>query len=179
MIILIDQDNVLSDFEKQFLVKWREQYPELPYIPFEKRNTFKIYDQYSPKYKSLIRSIYRAKGFYRSLPLVEGGIEALVEMSELGNNVFICTSPLSLYENCVLEKYEWVEEHLGPEWIKKIILTKDKTLVKGDILIDDKPEITGVQTPIWEHIIYDRPYNKYINSKRRLNWKNWKEVLLS
>ena len=61
----------------------------------------------------------------------------------MGHEVFICTAPLTNYENSVLEKYKWVEKNFGHEWIKKIILTKDKTLIKGDILIDDNPEIFG------------------------------------
>lgn len=104
-------------------------------------------------------------------------LEALTEMSEKSKEVFICTNPLSKYENCVLEKYRWVDDHLGKEWIKRIIVTKDKTIIRGDILIDDKPEIKGVETLSWEHIIFTQPYNLSVNSKRRLTWQNWKSVL--
>jgi hypothetical protein len=46
-------------------------------------------------------------------------------------------------------------------------------------LIDDKPEITGVEKePTWEHILYDRPYNRGIN-KRRITWGNWKDILFA
>ena len=95
----------------------------------------------------------------------------------MGLQVFICTSPLTTYKNCVLEKYQWVEDQLGADWVNRIILTKDKTLVKADYLIDDKPNITGVESmPAWEHILYDRPYNREVN-KKRLVWTNWKSVL--
>jgi len=30
--------------------------------------------------------------------------------------------------------------------------------------------------PSWEHIFYDRPYNRDME-KRRLTWENWKDVL--
>ena len=67
----------------------------------------------------------------------------------------------------MLEKYEWVENYLGDAWVKRIILTRDKTLIKGDYLIDDKPVITGVErSPEWEQIVYDRPYNRDVNKKR-------------
>ena len=101
-----------------------------------------------------------------------------MEMISMGLEVFICTSPISAYKNCVLEKYEWVDRVLGSDWVKRIIMTKDKTFVKAEYLIDDKPEITGVENPpSWEHILYDRPYNKGMN-KRRLTWENWKDVIL-
>ena len=95
----------------------------------------------------------------------------------MGHQVFLCTSPLSEYQNCVLEKYEWVDEHLGPEWVDQIVLTRDKTIVYGDVLIDDRPQIDGAATPTWEHILYDQPYNRTETSKRRLTWANWRSVL--
>ncbi len=32
--------------------------------------------------------------------------------------------------------------------------------------------------PTWEHVLYDHAYNRAENSKRRLTWANWKDVLL-
>lgn len=40
-------------------------------------------------------------------------------------------------------QYAWVEKHLGQEFLEQVILTRDKTLITGDILIDDKPDIQG------------------------------------
>jgi 5'-nucleotidase len=94
--------------------------------------------------------------------------ELLVE----GGDVYICTSPLSQYRNCVLEKYEWVEEHLGSDFTKRIILTWDKTLVRGDVLVDDKPDIQGLVMPQWRHILYDQPYNRCLPGVR-MTWRNW------
>ena len=32
---------------------------------------------------------------------------------------------------------------MGKDWSNRIILTKDKTIIAGDLLFDDKPKITG------------------------------------
>lgn len=40
-------------------------------------------------------------------------------------------------------QYRWVENHLGPQFVERIILTRDKTVVLGDLLIDDKDTIRG------------------------------------
>jgi len=178
MRILIDMDGVIADFDGEFLKRWRERYPDKFYVPLEKRTTFYVKEQYPDELKPLASEIIWGLGFFRDMMPVNGARDALFEMDKMGFEVFICTSPLSTYKNCVLEKYEWVDKILGPDWVKRIILTKDKTLVKADYLIDDKPKITGVEnTPIWEHIVYDRPYNKDVNN-RRLTWENWKEVML-
>lgn len=177
MRILVDMDGVISDFDGEFLKRWRERHPEKFYIPMEERTAFYVKDQYPEELKPLVAEILLEPGFFRDMMPMDGAKEALFEMEEMGIDVFICTSPLSTYRNCVLEKYEWVEKYIGTNWVNRIILTKDKTLIKADYLMDDKPEITGVENPPgWEHIIYDRPYNRGVN-KRRLTWKNWKDVL--
>jgi 5'-nucleotidase len=171
-------DGVLSDFDGEFLQRWRERHPDKFYVPIEERTTFYVKEQYPDELKPFVTEIVREPGFFRDMLPVAGGREALAKMESMGFEVFICTSPLSHYRNCVLEKFEWVEKYLGSNWVNRIILTKDKTLVKAAFLIDDKPEITGVESiPSWEHIVFDRLYNRG-GSKRRLTWANWKDVFI-
>lgn len=177
MRILIDMDGVLSDFDGEFLKRWRERYPDKFYVPIEERTTFYVKQQYPTELNPLVTEIIREPGFFRDMMPVAGGKDALVEMKSMGHEVFICTSPLSAYKNCVLEKFEWVEKYLGSSWVERIILTKDKTIVKADYIIDDKPEINGVENmPSWEHVLYDCTYNRDVD-KKRLTWGNWKAVL--
>jgi 5'-nucleotidase len=58
-----------------------------------------------------------------------------------------------------------------------MIVSKDKTIVHGDFLIDDKPSIKGVQQPTWEHLLYSQPWNAKVSSKRRITWQNWRSVI--
>jgi 5'-nucleotidase len=176
-IILVDMDDVLASFERGFLNNWRKEHPEKIFIPLEERTVFKVQNQYPAELKPLVDEICLAPGFYRNLPIIGGGKEAINEMRGRGHSVFICTSPMTEYENCVLEKYEWVNEHLGLDWTKRMIITKDKTLVRGDYLIDDNPTPKGILEPTWEHVLYDFPYNRSVNGKRRLTWDNWRDVL--
>jgi len=179
MVILVDQDGPLADFERGFLVRFRTEFPHVPFIPYEKRKTFYIHDDYPASALDKIESICYAPGFYRNLPQVPGAREALEELLRFGHDVRICTSPLSRYEHCVLEKYEWVDEFFGHDFTRRIILTKDKTLIRGDMLIDDKPKIEGVLEPLWEQVVFDMPFNQNIEKKKRLvGWSRWRGVLL-
>ena len=42
-----------------------------------------------------------------------------------------------------LEQFAWVREHLEVSWMKRVIITCDKTLISGDLLIDDRHSVTG------------------------------------
>jgi 5'-nucleotidase len=101
----------------------------------------------------------------------------MAAMLDAGHDVRICTAPLSRFTNCVGEKFQWVVNHLGPSWVERIVLTKDKSLVRGDVLIDDKPEVTGSLVPSWQHLVFEAPYNT-VAIGRRINWSNWQQVEL-
>ena len=39
-----------------------------------------------------------------------------------------------------------MEYHLGSEFTERVMPTRDNALVRGDVLIDDKPTIGGIST---------------------------------
>ncbi len=177
MIILVDMDGVIADFEKGLLETYKNRYPNKYFVSLDQRTSFYVKEQYPDELQPLIEEIYLAKGFFLGLPPIEGSLDALVELSLKGNEIYICTSPLLNNPFCVQEKYDWVINHLGKDWAKKMIVSKDKTIIHGDFLIDDKPYIKGVQQPTWEHILYSQPYNAHIDYKKRMTWQNWKSVI--
>lgn len=178
-LILIDQDGVLADFEKSAQEIWQKRYGA-PLPLGERRQHFYLHQEL-PQHAKALNDIYAEQGFFENLAPIDGAVSALHEMLNAGLDVRICTAPINAYRHCVSEKFAWVEQHLGSEWVKRVILTKDKTWVRGDVLIDDKPDITGALTPTWVHYVYDQPYNKMVD-KPRVSWtdrKSWAFLLPS
>lgn len=176
--VLVDMDGVLADFDTRFIEIWQKRYPDRPRLDQKNRTSFKIAEEFPVHLQDDIREIFSEPGFYRNLPIVKGAVQGMNEMVDSGLDIWICTSPLMQYENCVLEKYQWVDEHLGRSWTERIIMTRNKALVRGDFLIDDHPEIPGADSASWEHILFDAPYNRHIPNIRRITWQNWREVLM-
>lgn len=177
MIVLLDMDGPMASFENGFITAWKKKHPNLPFIPANQRTTHNLDEQYPRKYHSQIYAICNTRGFFLNLPIVSGVIPAVETILSLGYTLFICTSPMSNNPYCASEKIQWIKNHFDNDLARRVIITKDKTMVFGHILVDDKPVITGVRTSFWEHILFDAPYNRHITNKRRITWENWRNVL--
>jgi len=84
--------------------------------------------------------------FFRKLEPIDDAISSILTLATR-YDVWILTRPSYINPLCYTEKRLWVEDHLGLEWCNKLILCPDKSLLKGDILIDDVewPEFEGDQ----------------------------------
>ncbi|XP_036921786.1 5'(3')-deoxyribonucleotidase, cytosolic type [Sturnira hondurensis] len=185
--VLVDMDGVLADFEAGLLRAFCRRFPGEPHVPLAERRGFFAGEQYGalrPDLADKVASVYEAPGFFLDLEPIPGAVEAMQQMNALKDTeVFICTSPLLKFDHCVGEKYHWVERHLGPQFVERIIMTRDKTVVLGDLLIDDKDTIQGQEeTPSWEHILFTCYHNQHLalppTRRRLLSWSdNWREII--
>jgi 5'-nucleotidase len=112
-IVYVDMDDTLCD--------WRGAYDQA------------LQDHPEQKYPQSVVN------FFRNLVPLDGAIEGFLKLEELGYDVWILTRPSYMNPLCYTEKRLWVEDHLGIEWTKKLIISPDKSLLKGDWLIDDYP----------------------------------------
>lgn len=174
--VLVDMDGVLCRWQERFDKGLREGYPHIPIFPYEQVTSFKTQKFYADEHRAEISEMMNTPGFYRELEPMEGAVEAIHAMADAGIQVFLCTAPYVTNKTCASEKMEWVETHLGAGYLNRTVITSDKTLVRGDVLIDDKPSISGAMEPVWKHIVFDAPYNR--NQTPRLDrWDEWQTVL--
>lgn len=174
MLILIDQDAVLTDFCASFIRIWN-RIGVSPALSREAITNFDIEELSGDP--ALARSIMCQPGFFLDMEPIPGAAHVVNEIVDAGHEVLICTAPLVANRHCIPEKQEWIERHLGAPFLKKIIFTNDKTLVRGDVLIDDKPNITGIRAPQWQRIVFDAPYNRHLAGPRISDWMEWRSVI--
>lgn len=174
-LVLCDQDGVLGDFETHLYRGMAELHPEAVLLPPADLTEFYIdLDPAHAEWAEHIEALPRREGFFAGIPPLPGALEGLEALREAGHDVWICTAPLSS-PYCMAEKLEWVERHLGAWWERRVILSRDKTLVRGDVLIDDKPAVTGSLTPTWRHVLFGT-YGHHRSSTVELRAPTWADV---
>lgn len=177
-IILVDMDGVLCDYEKALLEQAKEK---LGLTPISKNIVFNTELNFETKHQTSIDDLTHEEGFFENLKPFPGAIEAIKEMDKDPDvELFICSAPKKKSIFCHSEKFKWLMKYCGQKIAQKLVLTRDKTLVYGDFLIDDRFEVTGsVEKPSWVHVLFDQPHNSHIKNKPRIySWeKNWKKVL--
>ena len=109
-ILHIDMDDTICDYSGLWKV-YKEKFPEVKY----------------PQSKF---------GFFSRLKPIDNAIECIL-LLEKYFNIYILTRPSIKNLHSYSEKAEWVEKYLGEKYLEKLILCPDKSLVKGDFLVDD------------------------------------------
>lgn len=119
--IYIDMDDTICDFSERYHLKLNET-PEIKYPQ----------SQY---------------GFFTSLKPIDKQLNIILDILSTHYDVWIATRPSHINPLCYTEKRIWIEQNLGIHWCNRLIIIPDKSLLKGDYLIDDKPwpEFEGEQ----------------------------------
>lgn len=113
-ILYFDMDGVLADFHRALAERLT---PEL-----------------AAQYGSSVDEI---PGIFDDLPPMEGAIFAFKELSEHYDCYILSTAPWG-NPQAWMDKRLWVEKYIGKEAHKRLILSHNKHLNRGDYLIDDR-----------------------------------------
>ena len=178
--LLVDADGTWMDWGLGFTSLADEKFPHFPNIPrHNEQRSFNLKLGLDTEEAAAVDELFNHPGFYRSLKPFPGAVEAYHKMLEAGHHVQIATSPWWANNTCLQDKADSIAEHFGEDARKKMILTSDKTAIRGDYLFDDKPEITGAYEPAWKQILVDQPYNRDIELPRIFGWEDnqWETIL--
>lgn len=76
---------------------------------------------------------------FRDLPLIPGAKDAVTQLHASGRfELFIASTASWNNPTALQDKREWVENHFGTLFYKRIVFTHHKNLLIGEYLIDDR-----------------------------------------
>lgn len=167
-IVLIDMDGPLADFDKRYWQEATEREKrqgtlydvdcwDIPNLTHQ-RHRF-LSDHLTDRHlEARMRLVVNTAGWFESLPPVEGAADAMTELAEVAD-VWVCSKPLESNPTCRDEKARWLIEHIGEGWDKRLILAPDKSMIRGDVLLDDAIKAHWVPSATWTPVVYSAPFN--------------------
>lgn len=160
-IILLDMDNTIMDFSGGIVKRYNEIY--------DRKITGDMITDWSMSEISAnhdVTAIWKRKGFFSNLELLNDAAEWVPKIAER-YNCYICTHAYSGFYD---EKEISIKRHFGNLFDDKIIFTKDKHLVRGRILLDDKIEnLRNFSNCGGLSVCYNGAHND-VRESREVNW---------
>lgn len=174
----MDMDGVGYDYPGGHQAKMREMFPNEPELALQHRRRYS--DLAHPDVDPLkVQAVKDAPGLFAGLELIDGYVEAVMQMHEDGHYVTFASTPTTSNPTCAQDKFDAIERDFGAFWASRLVLVQDKTTLKADFLFDDHPEIAGFYEPSWTQILVDQPYNAYCGDSltRVSDLSKWREAI--
>jgi len=173
--ILIDVDEVLADFQTPaFDIINRLFGKSLTAYDYE---VWDLFELFTKEEGDAIRAEMGRPGVCASLKVRPGALDAVRELRDMAD-VHPVTSPFDS-PTWVAERYAWLQEHFQiPR--RDVVFTESKYLVKGDALLDDRPD--NITTWLKEHrravgMLWHIPNTRTMTQYDHLRVKTWDEVI--
>ncbi len=133
MRILIDMDDVIADAEQRF-TEWYERDFGIHYTKDDIKGT-KLHLIVPEEHRKTVKAYPHHKDFFKDLPVIENSRE-VVEQLNNRFDVYIASAAME-FPYSLPHKYEWLDKNFPFIHWKRRIFCGDKSVLKGDILIDD------------------------------------------
>lgn len=161
--LLLDQDGPLADFDQRYWDLCESMGFDLDIrdLSDTRRRRFMEGNITNKEHRKLARTYIESghNRWFHDLPVTPGAIEGVARLLERSDiDVWVCTKPLEANDRCRDDKGLWIKRHF-PELEHKLILAPDKSMVLGDVLLDDAPKIKWLPKAVWEPVVFSTPFN--------------------
>jgi 5'-nucleotidase len=164
--LAVDMDGVIADTIANFITWYERDYGVR--IELE---AFEGKPEAEGLPDNMVRKYVVTPGFFRSVPVMKGAREALLELSEIFD-IYIVSAAME-FPQSLFEKYEWLKEHFPFISWRNIIFCGDKSIISTDYLIDD--HVKNLDVCKGKTLMFTAGHNAGINHHTRVN--NWNEVI--
>lgn len=179
--ILVDMDGIVADLATPWFEIYNKRHPD-DILTTENQRTWDFGK--SAKYKGDIYSILKTEGLYRELKPIEGSQDAIKAIQAIkaadgsaAYEVFFLTASITA-PDILADKSWWVRHHFPNVPIKNFFTGYKKSMVKGDVFIDDSPRNMSEYRAAWPDakiLTIEYPYNEDVAKQIAAVHPSWKD----
>ncbi len=127
-------------------------------------------ETFTPELKAVFEDMHHDRTFFADLELMEGGQEALRELSA-DFEIFIASAAMDV-PSSFDAKYQWLKQYFPFIPSSHYVFCGDKSILNADFLIDDRPR--HFEHFVGAGILFTAPHN--VNRAAKLRADNWSDV---
>lgn len=157
--LLLDMDGPLAGFDAalwSFCMSYRIEM-DITGLDDPNRKYYMTENMVNQKDRSLVRYMIDKSSFFRTLPVTPGAKEGVIRLME-HFDVWVCTKPLDSSRSGRSDKMFWIERNF-PNLYTKVIMAPKKSMVVGDILLDDAPALDCIDQAVWKPVVFKDTFN--------------------
>jgi len=159
-------DGVLADIYTQYL-NFEEAESGI------RRSIESLYSKSESQMFKNINKYLHTKGFFGNAPVIEGSQDALSRLNAR-YEVFIVSSATE-FPHSFNEKYDWLTEHFPFITWKQMVFCGSKSIVHGDIMVDD--HFKNLDVFRGRTLLFTQPHNFGLPEKGHIRVFTWEEIL--
>lgn len=171
LTILVDMDDVLECLVDAWSKELNRRYGTS--VMTEDIDDWAIAKFFPTLTKAQLFAPLNEPGFWKTISPMQNAPEVLYRLKNDGHTIRVVTAS---HFNTVAPKIKWLLENYPYLKWEDVIIASDKSLIKGDIMIDDGTH--NLETFSHTRILFDRPHNRAYNahSNGMIRVKNWDEI---
>ena len=114
--------------------------------------------------------------FWNNVEIMPGAKEGIQKLLSQGHEIYIVTSA---HPDTIKWKAEWLQRELPEISWAQVIVANDKSLIKGDVLIDDG--LHNLYRGNYKKVLFDKPWNRQVDKSKLTDTihrvHNWEEIV--
>lgn len=176
-VLLLDMDGPLANFDLAFWNMCQNHGFELNITSLKdpNRKRFMTENIIDPAQAMAARTIVNTSRWFIDLPVTIGALEGVQTLME-HFDVWVCTKPLEVNPWCRDDKGAWLRMYF-PDLEHKMILAPKKSMVVGDILLDDAPAHGCIPNAVWTPVVFPDTFNGLGSEWEKLPTWTWGDPL--
>lgn len=173
MIILVDMDDTIELLLEAWLERVNTLYDRN--VTAEEIIDWDVSKAYPGLTKNQVYDVILENDFWKTVKPIPGAIEGLRHFISTGHEVYLVTA--TPYESVTGKMRDHIFRYFPFISWDHIIITANKQLLKGDILIDDG--VHNLEGGDYTKILVDAPYNRSYDAEANgmIRVHNWEEII--